>query len=200
MSMKEYELLREKYAQKKEYNYYDNNNYNNENENNNKEYNNKDNDEKDGTLIKKSHTFDIKDNIKNNQEIPRQKEEFIYNNLYDPGYDNHIHNMGIKHYNWDEYENNNQISSPLINNGNKIINENLFKRNNYKRRHSLYGKYNSDKNVKGNLEMNYFNNKILQNKNWGNDNDINKYRVGRKSFTYSMKKNEGINMRTRKKI
>ena len=196
MSMKEYELLREKYTQNKDYNYYNKNNYNNNEYNNNKV-----NEEQNEPIIKKSHTFDKKDDIKNNQEIQNKKEELINNNnyYYDPGYDNHIHNMGIKHFNWNEYENNNSNSSPLINNGNKIINENLFKRN-YKKKHSIYGKYYSDKNVKGNLEMNYFNNNILQNKNWGNDNDFNKYRMGRKSFTNSMKRNEGINMRTRKKI
>ena len=54
-----------------------------------------------------------------------KKEEFSYNNIYDRVYDSHIHNMGIKHFDWNELENTN--STPLINNGNKIINENLFK-------------------------------------------------------------------------
>ena len=198
MSMKEYELLRKKYAKNNEYNYSVTNNYNNNNENNYNEYtNNKNNEEPPENLIKRSHTYDKSDNIKNNQEMNNKKEEFSYNNIYDRVYDSHIHNMGIKHFDWNELENTN--STPLINNGNKIINENLFKKN-YKKRHSLYGNYYSDKNVKTNIEMNYFNNQILQNKNWGNDNDINKYRIGRKSFTNSMKKSEGINMRTRKKI
>ena len=82
----------------------------------------------------------------------------------------------------------------------EILNENLFKRN-YKRKHSLYGNnYYSDKNLKNKFEINYFNNQILQNKNWGNDNDINKYRSGRRSFTNTIQKSDGINMRTRKKM
>ena len=88
----------------------------------------------------------------------------------------------------------------MINNGNKIINENLFKKNNNKRKHSLYGKYSSDKTIKTNKDINFFNNQILQNKNWGNDNDINKYRSDRRSLTNNIRKSEFINMRTRKKI
>ena len=196
MSMKEYELLRQKYAKNNDYNYFNTNNYN-KIENNYNEYNNKENVEQKDSLIKRSYTYDATDNIKRNQEIINKKEDLFYNKIYEREYDSHIHNMGIQHYDWNELENTNLTT--LVNNGSKIINENLFKRD-YKKRHSLYGKYNSDKNVKTNIEMNYFNNQILQNKNWGNDNDINKYRIGRKSFTNSMKKSEGINMRTRKKI
>ena len=87
----------------------------------------------------------------------------------------------------------------MINNGNKVINENLFKKNN-KRKHSLYGKYSSDKNIKINKDINFFNNQILQNKNWGNDNDFTRNRSERRSFTNSIKKTDLINMRTRKKI
>ena len=61
MSMKEYELLREKYTQNKDYNYYNKNNYNNNEYNNNKV-----NEEQNEPIIKKSHTFDKKDDIKNN--------------------------------------------------------------------------------------------------------------------------------------
>ena len=185
MSMKEYELLRKKYSNNNEYNYPTNNN----------DYNIKVRNEPKETLIKRTHTYDISDNNKNSQEIQIKNEEILYNNIYDRVYDNHIHNNGLKHYDWDNFEN----KEPLINNGNKIINENLFKKN-YKKKHSLYGNYYSDKNIKNIKEINYFNNQILQNKNWGNDNDINKYRIDRRSFTNSMKKSEGINMRTRKKI
>ena len=197
MSMKEYELLRQKYSKNNESNYY-NLNKAIDNENNYNEYNNKENNEiKVEKLIRRSHTYDKNDNNKNNQETNNKKEDMIYNNIFDRINDNHIHNFGLKHYDWGNYENTNIPA--LINNGNKIINENLFKKN-YKRKHSLYGNYYSDKNIKTNKEINFFNNQILQNKNWGNDNEINKYRTDKRSFTNSIKKNEGINMRTRKKI
>ena len=199
MSMKEYELLRQKYSKNNESNYYNlNKAIDNENNYNYNEYNNKENNEiKVEKLIRRSHTYDKNDNNKNNQETNNKKEDMIYNNIFDRINDNHIHNFGLKHYDWGNYENTNIPA--LINNGNKIINENLFKKN-YKRKHSLYGNYYSDKNIKTNKEINFFNNQILQNKNWGNDNEINKYRTNKRSFTNSIKKNEGINMRTRKKI
>ena len=199
MSMKEYELLRKKYAKNNEYNYSNNHNdfNNNNDENNYNDYNNKENTEIKETLIKRNHPFDKNDNKKISQETPVTNEELIYKNIYDRVYDNHIHNNGLNHFDWNAFDNNE--STPLVKNGNKIINENLFKKN-YKRKRSLYGNYYSDKNIKNIKEINYFNNQILQNKNWGNDNDINNYRIGRKSFTNSIKKSEGINMRTRKKI
>ena len=199
MSMKEYELLRKKYSNNSESNYYNLNKANDiENNYNYNEYINKDNNElKDENLIRRSHTYDKNDNNKNNQEMISKKEDMIYDNIFDRINDKHIHNFGLKHYDWGNYENTN--APALINNGNKIINENLFKKN-YKRKHSLYGNYYSDKNIKINKEINNFNNQILQNKNWGNDNEIIKYRTDKRSFTNSIKKNEGINLRTRKKI
>ena len=195
MSMKEYELLRKKYANNNDLNHYNINSYNN-NDDNNYSYNfhiNKEGNE--ANEIKRTHTYDINDNNKNNQFIPNKDSELIYNNIYEKINDNHIHNSGLKYYNWEEKESN----SPLINNGNKVINENLFKKNN-KRKHSLYGKYSSDKNIKINKDINFFNNQILQNKNWGNDNDFTRNRSERRSFTNSIKKTDLINMRTRKKI
>ena len=199
MSMKEYELLRQKYTKHNESNFYNiSNANNNENNYNHDSYISKDNDEPKENHAKRSHTYDLNDNNNKNQEIQSNKSELTYNNIYDRVYDNHIHNVGLRHYDWSTNENSN--ISPLVNNGNKILNENLFKRN-YKRKHSLYGNnYYSDKNLKNKFEINYFNNQILQNKNWGNDNDINKYRSGRRSFTNSIQKSDGINMRTRKKI
>ena len=180
MSMKEYELLRQKYIKHNESNFYNISNVNNnENNYNHDSYISKDNDEPKENHAKRSHTYDLSDNNNKNQEIQSNKSE-------------------LRHYDWSTNENSN--ISPLVNNGNKILNENLFKRN-YKRKHSLYGNnYYSDKNLKNKFEINYFNNQILQNKNWGNDNDINKNRSGRRSFTNTIQKSDGINMRTRKKI
>ena len=196
MSMKEYELLRKKYTSNNESNHYNINNFNN-NENNDTYdfYTNKKKIElKEENVIKRTHTYDITDNNKNSQEIPNKEPDILYSNIYDRINDNHIHNNGLKYYDWEEKESKNS----LINNGNKIINENLFKKS-YKRKRSLYGKYSSDKNIKINKDINYFNNQILQNKNWGNDNDINKYRADRRSLTNTIKKTELNNLRTRKK-
>ena len=199
MSMKEYELLRKKYANNYESNHHNMNNFNiNENNDTYNYYTNKDKNElKEENVIKRAHTYDINNDInKSSQEIPNKDSNIIYNNIYDRINDNHIHNNGLKYYDWEEKESKNS----LINNGNKIINENLFKKNNNKRKHSLYGKYSSDKTIKTNKDINFFNNQILQNKNWGNDNDINKYRADRRSLTNNIRKSEFINMRTRKKI
>ena len=195
MSMKEYELLRKKYTNNYESNHHNMNNFNiNENNDTYNYYTNKDKNElKEENVIKRAHTYDIN---KSSQEIPNKDSNIIYNNIYDRINDNHIHNNGLKYYDWEEKESKNS----LINNGNKIINENLFKKNNNKRKHSLYGKYSSDKTIKTNKDINFFNNQILQNKNWGNDNDINKYRSDRRSLTNNIRKSEFINMRTRKKI
>ena len=199
MSMKEYELLRKKYTNNYESNHHNMNNFNiNENNDIYNYYTNKDKNElKEENVIKRAHTYDINNDInKSSQEIPNKDSNIIYNNIYDRINDNHIHNNGLKYYDWEEKESKNS----LINNGNKIINENLFKKNNNKRKHSLYGKYSSDKTIKTNKDINFFNNQILQNKNWGNDNDINKYRSDRRSLTNNIRKSEFINMRTRKKI
>ena len=199
MSMKEYELLRKKYTNNYESNHHNMNNFNiNENNDTYNYYTNKDKNElKEENVIKRAHTYDINNDInKSSQEIPNKDSNIIYNNIYDRINDNHIHNNGLKYYDWEEKESKNS----LINNGNKIINENLFKKNNNKRKHSLYGKYSSDKTIKTNKDINLFNNQILQNKNWGNDNDINKYRSDRRSLTNNIRKSEFINMRTRKKI
>ena len=199
MSMKEYELLRKKYTNNYESNHHNMNNFNiNENNDTYNYYTNKDKNElKEENVIKRAHTYDINNDInKSCREIPNKDSNIIYNNIYDRINDNHIHNNGLKYYDWEEKESKNS----LINNGNKIINENLFKKNNNKRKHSLYGKYSSDKTIKTNKDINFFNNQILQNKNWGNDNDINKYRSDRRSLTNNIRKSEFINMRTRKKI
>ena len=199
MSMKEYELLRKKYTNNYESNHHNMNNFNiNENNDTYNYYTNKDKNElKEENVIKRAHTYDINNDInKSSQEIPNKDSNIIYNNIYDRINDNHIHNNGLKYYDSEEKESKNC----LINNGNKIINENLFKKNNNKRKHSLYGKYSSDKTIKTNKDINFFNNQILQNKNWGNDNDINKYRSDRRSLTNNIRKSEFINMRTRKKI
>ena len=199
MSMKEYELLRKKYANIYESNHHNMNNFNiNENNDTYNYYTNKDKNElKEENVIKRAHTYDINNDInKSSQEIPNKDSNIIYNNIYDRINDNHIHNNGLKYYDWEEKESKNS----LINNGNKIINENLFKKSSNKRKHSLYGKYSSDKTIKTNKDINFFNNQILQNKNWGNDNDINKYRSDRRSLTNNIRKSEFINMRTRKKI
>ena len=199
MSMKEYELLRKKYTNNYESNHHNMNNFNiNENNDTYNYYTNKDKNElTEENVIKRAHTYDINNDInKSSQEIPNKDSNIIYNNIYDRINDNHIHNNGLKYYDWEEKESKNS----LINNGNKIINENLFKKNNNKRKHSLYGKYSSDKTIKTNKDINFFNNQILQNKNWGNDNDINKYRSDRRSLTNNIRKSEFINMRTRKKI
>ena len=199
MSMKEYELLRKKYTNNYESNHHNMNNFNiNENNDTYNYYTNKDKNElKEENVIKRAHTYDINNDInKSSQEIPNKDSNIIYNNIYDRINDNHIHNNGLKYYDWEEKESKNS----LINNGNKIINENLFKKNNNKRKHSLYGKYSSDKTIKTNKDINFFNNQILQNKNLGNDNDINKYRADRRSLTNNIRKSEFINMRTRKKI
>ena len=199
MSMKEYELLRKKYTNNYESNHHNMNNFNiNENNDTYNYYTNKDKNElKEENVIKRAHTYDINNDInKSSQEIPNKDSNIIYNNIYDRINDNHIHNNGLKYYDWEEKESKNS----LINNSNKIINENLFKKNNNKRKHSLYGKYSSDKTIKTNKDINFFNNQILQNKNWGNDNDINKYRSDRRSLTNNIRKSEFINMRTRKKI
>ena len=211
MSMKEYELLRKKYAQNNESNSHKNN-YNYE-----KYYNNNQNIEKE--RWKRSETYDKNNQYHNNdinqdiQDLNNQND----NNLY--LYSNHIHNIGLKHYDWGSDEkttmpelinhkfnkkNTNNYSINSDNNGNKVLNENLFKRS-IKKKHSIYKTYYSGKNLnykinieKDGKDINYFNNQIMQNKNWGNVN--NSYKVGRTNFSNSIKKGEGINMRTRKKI
>ena len=74
-----------------------------------------------------------------------------------------------------------------------------------KKKHSIYGPYYQDKNNnykinknKAVKEINNFNNQILHDKNWGNVNSP--YKVGRTNFSNSIKKSDGINMRTRRKI
>ena len=214
MSMKEYELLRKRYAQnnesnsnKNEYNY--NYNFNNQN------YNQAIEAEK----WKRSETYDKSNHILlndiniDNQNLNNQ----FANNLHLNS--NHIHNIGLKHYDWgsDEkttmpdinYHNynirkNNNFNINSDNNGNKVLNENLFKRS-VKKKHSIYGIHNSSKNVKYKInkdsdekDINNFNNQILQNKNWGSVN--NSYKVGRANYFNSIKKSDAMNMRTRKKI
>lgn len=199
MSMKEYELLRKKYSNHNETNFNSNYIQNNNNENN-YHYNEYTSNELKENPIKRTHTYDLtSDNNKTNQDLISKPDDILSsNNLYYPMNDNHMHNMGLKHYDWSENED--TTSHNLINNGNRILNENLFKKK-YIKRHSVY----SDKNLKFNVnmknkEMNYFNNQIMQSKNWGNDNEGNIYRNNRKSFTFSMKKSEGNNLRIRKKI
>ena len=214
MSMKEYELLRRKYAQNNETNFhindynYDNNFNNNINEDNEK--------------WKRSESFDKNKYYrtkKNNQEIQDSNKQQIINNLFFNSNDYHIHNIGLKHYDWGSDEkttmpeiNNNNLNIRNIyqnninidNNGKKVLNENLFKRS-VKKKHSIYREYYSDKNVnykinkeKTGKDINNFNNQILQNKNWGNVNDS--YKVDPTNFINSIKKSDGMNMRTRKKI
>ena len=43
-----------------------------------------------------------------------------------------MHNMGLKHYDWSENED--TTSHNLINNGNRILNENLFKKKEEKKK------------------------------------------------------------------
>ena len=207
MSMKEYELLRRKYAQNNESNYnkndynfnYDNNNYNNTNKNNEKE------------KWKRSETYNKNNHYLLNdiQEVEDNNNKII-NNINSNN--NYMHNLGLKHYDWSSNEKN--IMPEIINynirninndnNGHKVLNENLFKRS-VKKKHSIYGPYYQDKNnsykinkEKAGKEINNFNNQILQNKNWGNVNGS--YKVGRTNFSNSIKKSDGINMRTRRKI
>ena len=216
MSMKEYELLRRKYAQnnetnthKNDYNFdYNNNNYNNINPNNERERY-----KRSETYNKNNHYFlnDI------NREIQDNDNNKLINNINSNN--NIMHNLGLKHYDWGSNEktsipeilnhninlrNINQFNINNDNNGNKVLNENLFKRN-IKKKHSIYGPYYQDNNSNYKInknkdikEINYFNNQIMQNKNWGNEN--NSYKVGRTNFSNSIKRKEGINMRTRKKI
>ena len=209
MSMKEYELLRRKYAQnnesnynKNDYNYnynYDNNNYPNVNRNNEKE------------RWKRSETYNKNNHILLNdiQEVQDNNSKII-NNINSNN--NYMHNLGLKHYDWGSNE---KSTMPEIinynirninndNNGNKVLNENLFKRS-VKKKHSIYGPYYQDKNNnykinknKAVKEINNFNNQILHDKNWGNVNSP--YKVGRTNFSNSIKKSDGINMRTRRKI
>ena len=196
MSMKEYELLRQKYAQTNEHNYkndiynYDSH-YNNLNQIDEKEKG------------KRSHTFQKRNyqQIKDNSKEIHETNNHIINNLHLNSNDYHIHNIGLKHYDWGSDE---KISIPEINGGSKILNENLFKRS-IKKKHSIYAVYNSDKNVnykikkeKTGKEINLYNNQILQNKNWGNT--IDSYKIGRAQFSNSIKKSDGMNLRTRKKI
>jgi len=211
MSMKEYELLRKKYAQNNESNSHKNN-YNYE-----KYYKNNQNIEKE--RWKRSETYDKNNQYHNNdinqdiQDLNNQND----NNLY--LYSNHIHNIGLKHYDWGSDEkttmpelinhnfnkkNTNNYSINSDNNGNKVLNENLFKRSTKKKR-SIYGQYYSDKGINNKInkekavrDINYFNNQIMQNKNWGNVNSS--YKIGRTNFSSSIKKSDGMNMRTRKKI
>ena len=209
MSMKEYELLRRKYAQNNESNYnkndynfnYDNNNYNNTNKNNEKE------------KWKRSETYNKNNHYLLNdiQEVEDNNNKII-NNINSNN--NYMHNLGLKHYAWSSNEkttmpeiinyNIRNININNDNNGNKVLNENLFKRS-VKKKHSIYGPYYQDKNnsykinkEKAGKEINNFNNQILQNKNWGNVNGS--YKVGRTNFSNSIKKSDGINMRTRRKI
>ena len=209
MSMKEYELLRRKYAQNNESNYnkndynfnYDNNNYNNTNKNNEKE------------KWKRSETYNKNNHYLLNdiQEVQENNSKII-NNINSNN--NYMHNLGLKHYDWSSNEkttmpeiinyNIRNININNDNNGNKVLNENLFKRS-VKKKHSIYGPYYQDKNYnykinkeKAGKEINNFNNQILQNKNWGNVNGS--YKVGRTNFSNSIKKSDGINMRTRRKI
>ena len=216
MSMKEYELLRRKYAQnnetnthKNDYNFdYNNNNYNNINPNNERERY-----KRSETYNKNNHYFlnDI------NREIQDNDNNKLINNINSNN--NIMHNLGLKHYDWGSNEktsipeilnhninlrNINQFNINNDNNGNKVLNENLFKRS-IKKKHSIYGPYYQDNNSNYKInknkdikEINYFNNQIMQNKNWGNENSS--YKVGRTNFSNSIKRKEGINMRTRKKI
>lgn len=197
MSMKEYELLRQKYSQNNDHNY-KNDVYNYDNHYNNINQINENDKWKRSQTFEKNNYQQIKDN---NKEIHDTNNQII-NNLYLKSNDYHIHNIGLKHYDWGSDE-----RSPIseIHKGNKILNENLFKRNT-KKKHSIYGAYYSDKNINYKInkqnpgkDINYFNNQIMQNKNWGNTNN-NSYKVGRTNFSNSIKKSDGINMRTRKKI
>ena len=196
MSMKEYELLKQKYTQNNDRNYkndiynYDSN-YNNINK------------IEENEKWKRSQTFEKRNyqKIKDNNKEVHETNNQIINNLYLNSNNYHIHNIGLKHYDWGSDE---KKPIPEFNGGNKILNENLFKRN-IKKKHSIYRVHFSDKNVnykinkeKDGKDINYFNNQILQNKNWGNTN--NSYKVGRTNFSNSIKKSDGINMRTRKKI
>lgn len=222
MSMKEYEMLRKKYAQNNE-SYSQKNNYNYENNydyNNNYDniYNNQ-NKINENEKWKRSETYDNNKHyqINNiNQNIDNSNNN-IPNNMYS-NYNKHINNIGLKHYDWSSDEKNimpeinnnynlriiNQNNINSDNNGNKVLNENLFKRSTKKKR-SIYGQYYSDKGINNKInkekavrDINYFNNQIMQNKNWGNVNSS--YKIGRTNFSSSIKKSDGMNMRTRKKI
>ena len=198
MSMKEYELLRKKYAQKNEPNFNKNdynfncnyeNNYNNNNRNIEKE------------RWKRSETYDKAklyqiNNINSDNQNSNEKNK---NNIYLNSNNNHMLNIGLKQYDWGSDEkatipkiidknyilkkiNNYKIN--VDNNGNKVLNENLFKRS-VKKKISIYRGYYSDKKVnykmdkeKDGKDINYFNNQIMQNKNWGNVSES--YNVGKK--------------------
>ena len=210
MSMKEYELLRQKYAK----NYESNPNKNNYNYDNHNNYNNYENIY--NIQNKRSETYDSNNHYKNsNINLEQDSNSQMVNNI---SHNNQINNNGLKYYDWGSEE---KVMPDIINyninlrnihksninsdnNGNKVLNENLFKRNT-KKNHSVYGKYYSDKglNYKINKEktgkdINYFNNQIMQNKHWGSIN--NSSQIGRINFNNSIKKGEGINMRTRKKL
>ena len=216
MSMKEYEMLRNKYAQTNESNAQKNNyNYNNyDNVYNNQNNNN----EKD--IWKRSESYDYNKNYQINRSNQGEEDS---NNQISSNYNyyqystNHMHNIGLKHYDWGSDEkiimpdiNNNinirSFNQNIINNdnnGHKVLNENLFKRS-VTKKHSIYGMKYSDKNLnykinkeKAGKDINVFNNQIMQNKNWGSVN--NSYKVGRTNFSNSIKKVDGMNMRTRKK-
>ena len=224
MSMKEYELLRKKYAQnnesnshKNDYNYI----YNNQNDYNyNYNYNSQTNNNTiEKEKWKRSETYDKSNHVLlNDINIDNHKlHNQIENNLQLNS--NHIHNIGLKYYDWGSDEkttipdinyhnfnlrNSNKYNINSDNNGNKVLNENLFKRS-VKKKHSIYGTHYSGKNLKYKInkntdekEINSFNNQIMQNKNWGNVN--NSYKVGRANYINSIKKSDVMNMRTRKKI
>ena len=218
MSMKEYELLRNKYAQKNESNYNKNDynfNYNYENNYNNNNRNIEKERWKRSETYDKTKLYQINNINRDNQNSIEKNEHNIYLNSNN----NHMFNIGLKHYDWGSDEkatipkiidqnyilkkiNNYRIN--VDNNGNKVLNENLFKRS-VKKKHSIYRGYYSDKKVnykvdkeKDGKDVNYFNNQIMQNKNWGNVSES--YNVGTTNFSNTIKKIDGLNMRTRKKI
>ena len=197
MSMKEYELLKEKYSQNHEMSYQ------------NKElfYQNDNIDDKNS--YKRSESFD-----NNKQAIKQSLQENISknNNFYSNFDSNQLHNKGLIHYDWGSDEK--TPMSEIINknfimnynkkssndkNINKILNENLFKRS-ITKKHSIYGSYHSDKHVNKEKPGNYlnnFNNQIIQDKNWGSMN--NAYQISRSNI-HNSRSREGKNMRTRKNI
>ena len=213
MSMKEYEMLRQKYSSnnydmnhQNEYNYknMNTNNYNN-NININKDsssdysainYNNFEN--KSEKNYGRSHTYERHDEI--NKKVSNSSKNVAY-------LDSHMKNAGLKYYNWDseekipEHKMYYDIKENYSDNNRKVLNENLFKRNDYKKKHSIYAKnyINNDKNKNGfqGNDVNNFNNQIMRNKDWGNVNSSNN--VGKINFNNSIKNREGPNMRTRKK-
>ena len=215
MSMKEYEMLRQKYSQhnndmNRQNNYYYKDINTNENTNkdlnsdynainyNNYENKNVNNNENNNDKSQNYEKHDV-----TNKKISYSSKNVVY-------LDSHMKNAGLKFFDWDSDErmsdnrNSYNIKENYNDNNNKrVLNENLFKRkktNDNKKKYSIYARDNINSNKNNRFEVNdvnNFNNQIMQNKNWGKFNSS--HNIGRINFSNSIKKGEGINMRTRKK-